>query len=114
MLRNYKLSEVINNSGAGLRVKDIYDYSMVDAIFKAYYNNRHEWMAKEIYFYGNPVIKKQRDFCFFKDLAIYLQDIIKNDLLRKFYYSDVVEEYYKRYDYLLFNTIRKIKSKQIY
>jgi len=66
------------------------DYAELNHIFKLYLNNHYDKMCRAIYFY--------KDFEFFRDILVYLDNNFRRELLKDFFYRDLTEIYYDNYD----------------
>lgn len=100
-MKENKLSDLLFTAPQKSKIKD---YAKVSSIFKDYINERYFAMAKEIYWY--------KEFEFFIDFSRFLEMNIKNELIKKFYYRNMVEMYEdRRAEIITNNEIKRQRRK---
>ena len=95
------ISSLINDAGR-LKIKD---YAKVDYIFKLYLDENYDKMAREIYWY--------KQFLFFIDLCLFLDDNFRYELRKQFYYKDIWDLFEERQD-MIWNEIQLKKERKKY
>ena len=99
MTQRHTISELIKPKG--FRVKDIRDYSSVDGVLRYFWMGHYDTMCLQIRKYG--------DFMFFRDLGIYLENLLTQALLKDYIYNFIVNEYTYRLDILVLMRKDRIK-----
>lgn len=85
-MKHQKLSDLM--FGKPPKAFQIRDYAKIDYIFGLYTIGYYDTMSREIYFY--------KAWEFFIDLSVFLHMKFKNKYARKFFHSDIFDEYVYR------------------